>query len=188
MFTCAEEILLIVNNTTVPIPGWYIGCYMIDSLLDSTLEAYYDTMYIDLIYASQPTVNGNGEQWNTSTPHPQPLNITHAITSSFPPNTTVRNILNALFVEDWHGEINFENYYQECQPIQCSYTENVRNNLLGIATTILGLVGGLAKAFDFLVPNILRFVRGPLRQFLRHSQRRVNQQYAEVPPVAIISH
>jgi hypothetical protein len=161
---------------------------MVDSLLDSTLESYYDKMYIDLIYKFQPTVNWNGEEWNTSTPHPQPLNITRATTSRFPPNTTVRNILNVLFVEDWHEEVNFTKYYQECKPIQCTYNEKMRKNVLTVATTIIGLLGGLSTALNIVVPNSVRFVRGPLQQYFGNFRRRINQRHAQISHVSIISH
>ena len=188
MFVCTEQILLTVNNTNVPMPGWYIGCYMIDSRLDSTLESYYDKMYIDLIYASQPTVNWNGNYWNTSTPHPRPLNITLATMSRFPPNATVRSILNGLFVEDWHEEINFESYYQECQPTQCSYTENVRKNLIAVVTTIIGLLGGLSTALNILLPNTVRLTGALYRRSFGSRRTRIDQRQAWVSPVTIVYH
>ena len=157
-FTCTEQIMFRVNNTSIPVQGWYIGCYMIDSLLDSTLECYYNESCIDLIFETFPTVNYLGDSWNTSRPYPNVLNISRAQLSRFPVNSTVRDCLKEILVNQWNSQTNFTSYYTECNPTQCSYTLNIRKDLLVVVTTLIGLLGGLSAALNLSAPIAARIL------------------------------
>jgi len=157
-FSCTEQIMLQQNTTRIPVQGWYIGCYMIDSLLDSTLECYYNETCIDLIYDLMPSVNFYGVVWNSSIPRPQSLNSSLAEMSLFPVNLTIRDCLQELLVNKWNPMTNFSKYYQECQPTECSYTASIRKDLLVVVTTLVGLLGGLSAALHLLAPIAVRIL------------------------------
>jgi hypothetical protein len=181
-FTCSEQTVFKFYNTSVPVPGWYTGCYIIDSLLHSTLECYYDPVCIHSIYAAYGILDSD------PVPRPRPLNVTRATMSRIPSNATVRDCISELFVENWHGKPNFEAYYAACQPTQCSYTERIRKSFISTATTIVALLGGLTKALDILVPNTVRFLAGPARRFCSRLYTRICKRRSRISTVATIDH
>jgi len=186
--TCSEQIVLKIGNTSVPVPGWYMGCYIIDSLLHSTLECYYDPVCIDSIYAAYEIWHWVPRPWDISAPRPRPLNATRATMSRIPPNATVRDCISELFVENWNVKPNFEAYYAACQPTQCSYTERIRKNFISTAATIVALLGGLTKALDILVPNTVRFLAGPARRFCRRLYTKICKRRSRISTVVTIAH
>ncbi|CAF1247447.1 unnamed protein product [Didymodactylos carnosus] len=46
-----------------------------------------------------------------------------------------------------------------CAPQECTYTYSGHNNVVYIVTTIIGLVGGLTKVLQVIIPPIVKFVR-----------------------------
>lgn len=58
-------------------------------------------------------------------------------------------------VEQWNITSAFESYYQECQPTQCTYVFQTRNDAIYIVTTLVGLVGGLNTVLKFVTPRQL---------------------------------
>jgi hypothetical protein len=55
-------------------------------------------------------------------------------------------------IEQWNSETSYEDYFNECQPDQCSATYVHRGNVIYIITTMTGLIGGLTKVYLFVVP------------------------------------
>ena len=130
------------------VPGMYTGCYVIESLLQSTLQCFYDqtcinqlqsyflssaTMYITALHSSLPT--------------------------QYFINSTIEDLLDHLMVEQWNSSHMYENYYNACHPAQCTYTHQAKNNIIYIVTTLIGLVGGLITVLKLLVPQLVKFVR-----------------------------
>ncbi len=81
------------------------------------------------------------------------------VTSRFYVNSTVSDIMNALMIENWTENINYSFYYNNCNPISCSYTIIKRFNILTVLTTILGLIGGLSVVLGIILPPIIKLVR-----------------------------
>ncbi len=81
------------------------------------------------------------------------------LTSRFYVNSTVSDIMNALMIENWTENINYSFYYNNCNPISCSYTIIKRFNILTVLTTILGLIGGLSVVLGIILPPIIKLVR-----------------------------
>ena len=134
------------------VPGFYRGCFMIDGLLQSTLECLYNQTCLDVLlsFMKPPSVR----------------NVTSLDASSsgrYNKNSTMQELINELMVENWNSSITYKDYYEECQPAQCSYTYVTRNDAIYIVTTIFGLVGGLVTVLRFSIPRsvrcIARFVR-----------------------------
>ncbi|CAF1691029.1 unnamed protein product, partial [Adineta ricciae] len=64
----------------------------------------------------------------------------------FSKNTTIEELLNELMVEKWNLSSSYKNYYNECHPSECSYSQTVQNSGIYIVTTVIGLIGGLITA------------------------------------------
>jgi hypothetical protein len=89
------------------------------------------------------------------------MNIT-ALDSSLPSqyfvNSTVEDLLNTLMIEEWNSTQLYDQYYDECQPIECTYTIETRNNVIYIITTMFGIVGGLITVLRCVVPQVVKLV------------------------------
>ncbi|CAF0948424.1 unnamed protein product [Adineta steineri] len=124
------------------VPGMLVGCMPHDSILQSTLECFYNRSCLNLIGISQTTT---------------PLNATAP--SRFRVNTTVNAMFEQLFVETWQNSSNFTSYYNACHPKTCSYTYTQRGNFLYAMTMLLSLIGGLTTILGILVPLLVQFFR-----------------------------
>lgn len=127
-----------IENTTIP--GFRIGCYIIDSLLQSTLECLYNITCINLLksfYSVQNVIIS-------------PLDKNHSS-----PNETVQNLVDRLLIDRWETNISYENYYHACSPRSCQYLIEERAGSLFIITTIIGFYGGLTVALKIVAPLLV---------------------------------
>ena len=141
------------NNTlSFKVPGFYGACYVIESLFRSTLECFYDQDCIDKIqnYISR-------EQW---------INVTalDASLSNYSKNSTIQELAENLMIEQWYAPTIFENYYNECQPVQCTYTFETNNDLIYIFTTLFGLAGGLVTVLKLVIPRLINIIMYCIRK------------------------
>ncbi|CAF0953880.1 unnamed protein product [Adineta steineri] len=133
------------NMETFYVPGFYIGCYVIEALLQSTLQCFYDQTCMDQLQLYLPSAS--------------PMNVT-ALNSSLPSqyfeNSTIENLLNKLMIEEWNSTQMYDRYYDECQPIECTYTVKTRNSVIYIITTMFGIIGGLITVLSCVVPQVVK--------------------------------
>ncbi|CAF4483551.1 unnamed protein product [Rotaria socialis] len=152
-------------NSTVLwfVRGMHIGCYVLEALLQSSLECFYDPICFDsLKFYLSSTVFWNGTVMNGTTP------------SRFLTTSTVGDILDELMIEIWNWTLTFDKYFEQCRPIACSYTVTTRNDAIYLVTTLIGLVGGLVTALKLVVPNSVNLIRKKKGQQLkfRNTNRR----------------
>ncbi|CAF1176295.1 unnamed protein product [Adineta steineri] len=141
---CTSQARFIEMNSSeiIPIRGLKIGCTPSESFLLSNLACFYDQSCINII-----------QQYTNSTNSSISLAITK---SQFSINTTIAELINDLFVEEWATNINYSSYYEQCSPLLCSYTYSKQINLLYTITLILGLQGGLTIVLKWICPKIVR--------------------------------
>ena len=130
------------NSTKIFLKGLKIGCTPSESLHVSTLECLYDRSCLDLI-----------QQYVNLTIDPLSIN-----TSQFYVNTSVFELIENLFVEEWISSINYSLYYYQCLPRSCSYTYIQQFNILYLITLLLGLQGGLTIVLIWICPKIVRIL------------------------------
>ncbi|UJR22356.1 hypothetical protein I4U23_025418 [Adineta vaga] len=109
------------------LPGWNIGCSVVEAILQSTLECFYGPVCLEslLFYA----MNKIGmDSWKIS---------------RFRRGAFIQSIVNELFLEEWMINKSHSLFYHACAPIYCSYTIRKENDYIHTTTTILGLFGGL---------------------------------------------
>ncbi|CAF1453467.1 unnamed protein product [Adineta steineri] len=146
--TCISQssIIDVYSNTVyLYVPGIYIGCYVIESLLQSDLRCFYNQSCIDEL---QPFL-ASFSQMNVSA-------LDKSLLVRFMENSTVQEMMDELMIETWNSSIMYESYYNECQPSQCSYTVDTKNDAIYIITTLIGLVGGLITVLKLMVPRIVK--------------------------------
>ncbi|CAF1607889.1 unnamed protein product, partial [Didymodactylos carnosus] len=107
-----------------------------EALLQSTLECFYQQQCLrHLEYHLNSTSKDNITLLSLS------------VNSKYQSNTTIGDIVYQLMVEQWNPNVSYYQYYQQCQPKQCTYTYVQRFVIIYIIATILGLVGGLTTIF-----------------------------------------
>jgi len=134
-----------------PIPGLWIGCYMIESLFQSTLECFFNQLCLDKIYEliaskSSYPFNATAMFYNSS-------NTQYQIT------TKIDEIIENLMIEQWNDQISFNSYYEQCNPSVCIYTYSKQGDMAYMITTTIGLIGGLTTILRILIPLIVAFIR-----------------------------
>jgi hypothetical protein len=139
----------IANSTIIFfVPGMYVGCYIIESLLQSDLRCFYNQTCINQLQSyslAKATVNVTA--------------LNNSLSSRFFENSTIEELVNQLMVEEWTPSKMYENYYNECQPSQCTYTHQTKNSVIYIVTTLVGLIGGLITVLKLIVPRLVKFIR-----------------------------
>ena len=135
--------LLLFNVT-----NFYTGCNVIESLLQSTLEYFYDQQHMDDLLG---TISSNSIKIVTA--------LNESLPSVYLKNSTIKEFLDNLMIEQWNFLSSFENYYNQCQPIKCIYTFETNNDIIYIVTTLSGIVGGLITILNFIVPRLVKLVR-----------------------------
>ncbi len=129
------------------ISGFYIGCYVLEALLQSTLECFYNQTCINHLKVYFP--------WSSA------INFT-ALDSSSPSNysqdSTIKDLVSNLMIEQWNVSMMYERYYNECRPKQCTYIKT-RNDLIYIVIALFGIVGGLTTVLKLVVPRLVKVVR-----------------------------
>ena len=150
--SCFAPAVIYNTNRYAPtlfvVPGFYSGCYTIESLLVSSFQCFYDEQCFNkLTYYVNSTLKINTTVLNAS------------LSTKFTANSTVGEMMNDLMVEQWNSSITFAKYYDECKPSECSYTIGSRNDAIFIATTVFGLVGGLVTILRIIVPRLIDYIR-----------------------------
>lgn len=128
--------------------GFVVGCFPLESLLQSTLECLFDLLCLNII-----------QKYVIST-----INITDVYTlnqsqTRFFSNTSVESLVKELFIESWSIEANFSKYYNECSPVLCTHTLEQANNVFYAVTKMFGLYSGLRFIFSLFIPFIVTWWR-----------------------------
>ncbi|CAF2716423.1 unnamed protein product [Rotaria sp. Silwood2] len=142
----------VADEPIITIPGLYLGCYIIDSLLLSTFECLYEKNCIRLLIDNYNfDVVGLVRSLEENVAQIQPLQHEN---SRFYPNTTISEIVSEAFVEDWINSTNYTSYYKRCAPSQCTYTVQKRVNI-DILIIMLGFYGGLTVILQIILPLLV---------------------------------
>ncbi|CAF0846729.1 unnamed protein product, partial [Adineta steineri] len=135
------------NNDPFIVPGLYVGCFIVEALLQSTLECFYNQTCLNILQSYGRF---------SSSMNVIPLNS--SLSSRYNTTSTIQELVNELMVENWNLSIIYENYYNGCQPTQCSYSYTAKNNAIYIATMIFGLIGGLMTILQCFIPRLVRLI------------------------------
>jgi hypothetical protein len=134
------------------VPGFYTGCYVIEALLQSNLQCFYDQNCINQLQTYMPSSSSIQ------------MTALYSSSSQYSANTTLSILLDQLMTEQWNSSISYDNYYAVCQPIQCSYTIQTRNDVTYIISMLIGVVGGTIAILQFIVPRLVKFIACRVRK------------------------
>lgn len=138
------------------IEGIVSDCLMINGVLQSSLRCYFNQTCFSQLH---PRVTSSITILNPENNHQANM------------NSTVEGLLNRFFLDQLSVQLDFTRYYQQCQPIYCSYSYRRRFDFVYVVTTIIGIVGGLNVVLRFLCPLIAKKI----------SSRRVGPTQVQVP-------
>lgn len=152
------------------VPGFTWRCSPIQSILHSNLKCLYsdNNCLNDLLLYY---INFSA----TAVPIP-PLDPTTLIRTTT--NSTVRELADNLFVEQWNSSLSYERYFDSCQPRECQYIYSKRANYVYVFTIFLAIYGGLTLSLRLLVPFVMKYLLGyrrPGHQRFRDRIRELNQ-------------
>ncbi|CAF4779101.1 unnamed protein product [Rotaria sp. Silwood1] len=134
----------------VKVKGLLVGCLPSESFLASTLECFFD---IDCINIIRNHMSGNIYRTRAN-----PLNTSSIIHSRYQINTTVNDLVKKLFMEQWSTNISYDRYFSQCAPNICTYSYIDNANPLHVASTLLGLYGGLTVVLSWWCPQFVELI------------------------------
>jgi hypothetical protein len=133
------------------IPNLYIGCFVIQSVLQSTLECFFNQTCLDAVQTEILSVDSIN------------ISILDANSTRFLPQTFIGTLVDALMVEQWGQTVRYDQYFAQCAPELCLYTFTSHNNAFYIFTRLIGLIGGLTVALKVIVKIIVRWIRNRMK-------------------------
>jgi hypothetical protein len=94
-----------------------------------------------------------------------------SLSSRYNINSTIKDLVGNLMIEQWNTSSSYERYYSECQPSQCTYTYEStgntddivytfepRKNIIHIVIILLAIIGGLTAVLQGVVPLLVRLI------------------------------
>ncbi|CAF0876170.1 unnamed protein product [Rotaria sordida] len=88
--------------------------------------------------------------------------------SRFSKSTSIGTLLDEYFLEEWTQTGSYEDYFAACAPTHCNFEYVTRNNLLYVATSVLGLYGGLTIGLRFITWNVMWLYRWMKKHIRSH--------------------
>ncbi|CAF3744343.1 unnamed protein product [Adineta steineri] len=156
-----QTIVIGGHNLSGPytMPGMIAGCFTIDSFLLSTLECFYSNFCLSILYYyMNETKYGSYQDYGISLIDVLPL-VYESLMSLFPPNTSLKIIVQQMMVEQWNSLLSFDNYYETCSPTYCTYTQTVRTKtFVGVVITFVSTIGGLTVALRLITVQLIKFI------------------------------
>jgi hypothetical protein len=154
------------------VPGMMKGCFVIDSLLLSTLECFYSSFCLSVLYYYIDEVRYNsledtGISWFDAFP------LVYEQTSCrFTPNTSLQIIVQGMMIEQWNVSTSFDRYYDTCTPTYCTYSDTAHTkNFIGILITLVSTISGLTVTLRIITPLLVKFVFYLLQPKVKKQQR-----------------
>ncbi|CAF0940368.1 unnamed protein product [Adineta steineri] len=150
------------GSVFVPIKGLKMGCTPSEALLASTLECFYDSLCINLTQEYTIAANNSINIIDYSS-----LSINN---SRFLINSTVMDLVNDIFLENWVTNISYPAYFAKCSPSSCSHSFKQQYSLIYTITLLIGLYGGLTFIFKWICPKLVVL----LSKIYRYMKKRTN--------------
>lgn len=126
------------------IPNFFVGCFPVEALYQSTLECFYNCSC--MIKIDQYMYSPLGASFDFSS---------RDLTRNWP-NETIGSIIHRLMVDSWDSNVSFSSYYKVCALSSCTFEYIGRNDIFFVVMPIIGVFGGLSLGWRILILTILR--------------------------------
>ncbi|CAF0994169.1 unnamed protein product [Adineta steineri] len=124
--------LATVDNNVLP--GFQTGCYMLNALMNSTLEAFNNETFINQLHNSSRSF--------------QKLSLSSS-------HWKIEKLLGRMFVQSWLNDTSYDKYFQNCAPKSCSYRKNHHHSFWEILLSLIGFFQGASTVLGILVPILI---------------------------------
>ncbi|CAF3651242.1 unnamed protein product [Adineta steineri] len=138
-------------------PGIFVGCYLVEAVLQSDLRCFFDIDCLQQLINSLSLVNISVSDI-----------ILNSTASHYQEKSSLLEIVSNLMVEKWNNQTFYDNYFNICQPSVCTATYVSQGNIVYIITTTIGLIGGLTKVYKFVVPIFIMIIIHVIIPFIRN--------------------
>jgi hypothetical protein len=149
------------------LPGLFTGCLPTESIRYSTLICLFNQSCVDLLsfwlnISSLTSINIDSlEHFNV--------------------NSTIGDIENEIFVDRWNISISHRAFYEQCHPDRCTYTLTQHNSIWIIVTVVFGIIGGLIKILQIIVPRLVQSIFALISWCRRRANREMTPAIASPP-------
>ncbi|CAF4239187.1 unnamed protein product, partial [Adineta steineri] len=152
-------------NTTILSDGYQFSevigsmqsCYVVDSVLLSTLECYYSHSCVSILYKyinkSMSIIDIGLSYFDVN------ILVNDSASTRFPPNTSLSTIVKALLIEEWNQVFSFDQYYEQCAPSKCTYSQEIHTtDFLGIIIFVISIIGGLIAGVRLIASLLIKMI------------------------------
>ncbi|CAF0947117.1 unnamed protein product [Adineta steineri] len=150
--TCTHQSSIYGYNTTkilFNVTGFYTGCNVIESLLQSNLECFYN----------QTCINGLQKYLLTSPMYVSALGS--SLYSRYLETTIINDLLDNLMVEQWSFNSSYSKCYAACIPEYCSYqtiANNRKHKTIYIVFLVFFILGGPLSVLKLLISMLTKII------------------------------
>jgi hypothetical protein len=134
------------GNMTWKIPGIVAGCLPVVSILYSTLECFYSEICLNKLISYFPS----NENFAAMSLLEQSL---------YSPNSTLQLIIDNLMIEKWKIDISYDNYYSECAPSSCTYSQVSKHSFIFVLTKLISLLATLTLLLGLGIPLVIQLIQ-----------------------------
>ena len=173
-----DELDVFFSNVSIAyeVPGMIEGCFVIDSLMLSTLECFYS--HLNCL----PIINSYIEEtYHRYVDFPQWIDVRplfyDPMFNQFPPNTSIRTIVKEMMIEKWNPSSSYNRYYELCAPSYCTYSNTIRAQTnLQVIVLLISIIGGLSSTLSLITPYLVKFVYYLLKLMCKRQQQEEHKQ------------
>lgn len=133
------------------VKGLFTDCFPAGGVLMSSLECFYLSECISLLKNIMPNLD-------------LPLLDEKLLNKYFTKESTINDMINRLMIDEWINETSYEQFYNTCAPLTCTYEVSKRNSFIYVATAIIGFAGGLTETLRFIIPIVVVYLMNKLRE------------------------
>ncbi|CAF1371606.1 unnamed protein product [Adineta ricciae] len=164
------------KNPFNQVPGEIQRCFVIDSLLSSSLQILYeDEDYFPFLLASIrdkiSTISDPSLVYDFGP-------LIYDPTNQFSQNKSVSSIIfENLMIEQWNSNLSYELFYESCSPSYCNYFQRMRTkNFLGVIITLISMIGGIIISLRIVTPDLVKIIVALMRLLEKKRQQQQQQQ------------
>ena len=150
-----DQVLKLDASILFIIPGFYVGCLPLTSILQSTLECFYNQSCVNMVIAYSS---------NQTTKSFLPIN---ASSSCHHPNETINSLFDQMMLASWNDTIDYDAYFKICAPKSCTYSVIENFVFVYVITMLISIFGGLNVTIRMLSPVVVQY---RFRRYIRTEQ------------------
>ena len=136
---------LILGHLEFSVAGVNVGCFPLDSVLQSDLSCLYNSSCLSQLNA-----------YLIDSLYPFNATALHGSSDSV---LTVSELVDGLMVDEWLFRSSFEYYISACSPRSCSYTYTQQFDVIYVITTTVGFIGGVVTILTLITLPLVTFLR-----------------------------